>query len=46
MNMDPFDNYSDEAIWTALDHAHLGTFVRSLPKKLEHECTEGGENLR
>ncbi|NXN93457.1 MRP1 protein, partial [Rhinopomastus cyanomelas] len=45
MNLDPFDQYSDEDIWRALELAHLKNFVSSLPDKLNHECTEGGENL-
>uniref|UniRef100_A0A5F8H6W1 Multidrug resistance-associated protein 1 n=1 Tax=Monodelphis domestica TaxID=13616 RepID=A0A5F8H6W1_MONDO len=45
MNLDPFDQYSDEDIWTSLELAHLKNFVSSLPDKLNHECTEGGENL-
>ena len=46
MNLDPFDEYSDDAVWEALEHAHLKTFVAGLQKGLQHECTEGGENLR
>ncbi|TFJ95431.1 phenylalanyl-tRNA synthetase subunit alpha [Platysternon megacephalum] len=46
MNLDPFDKYSDEEIWTSLELAHLKNFVSSLPDKLNHECSEGGENLR
>lgn len=46
MNLDPFDQHSDDAVWEALEHAHLKTFVSGLPAKLEFECTEGGENLR
>uniref|UniRef100_A0A8C0H629 Multidrug resistance-associated protein 1 n=1 Tax=Chelonoidis abingdonii TaxID=106734 RepID=A0A8C0H629_CHEAB len=45
MNLDPFDKYSDEEIWTSLELAHLKNFVSSLPDKLNHECSEGGENL-
>ncbi|XP_053328289.1 multidrug resistance-associated protein 1-like isoform X2 [Spea bombifrons] len=45
MNLDPFDNYSDEDIWVALELAHLKSFVATLPDGLEHICTEGGENL-
>lgn len=45
MNLDPFEKYSDDAIWLALEHAHLKEFVKTLPKKLEHEISEGGENL-
>lgn len=46
MNLDPFDQYSDEDVWTSLELAHLKSFVSTLPDKLNHECAEGGENLR
>ena len=46
MNLDPFDTYNDEQIWNALEHAHLKQFVLGLDKKLDYECSEGGENLR
>jgi len=46
MNLDPFDAYSDEQIWQALEHAHLKQFVNSLPAALQYECGEGGQNLR
>uniref|UniRef100_A0AAR2ILI6 ABC-type glutathione-S-conjugate transporter n=1 Tax=Pygocentrus nattereri TaxID=42514 RepID=A0AAR2ILI6_PYGNA len=45
MNLDPFDGYSDEEVWRALELAHLKNFVSGLPDKLNHECSEGGENL-
>lgn len=45
MNLDPFDSYSDEEVWTALELSHLKSFVSGLPDKLSHECSEGGENL-
>lgn len=45
MNIDPFQAYTDEELWKALEHAHLKTFVISLPQGLQHECSEGGENL-
>ncbi|XP_011707157.1 PREDICTED: multidrug resistance-associated protein 1-like, partial [Wasmannia auropunctata] len=45
MNLDPFDCYSDEEIWRALEHAHLKSFIENLPSALLHEVTEGGENL-
>lgn len=45
MNLDPFDQYSDEDVWTSLELAHLKSFVSTLPDKLNHECAEGGENL-
>lgn len=45
MNLDPFDAYSDEEVWRALELAHLNNFVSGLPGKLHYECSEGGENL-
>uniref|UniRef100_A0A9J7XB22 ABC-type glutathione-S-conjugate transporter n=1 Tax=Cyprinus carpio carpio TaxID=630221 RepID=A0A9J7XB22_CYPCA len=45
MNLDPFDGYTDEDVWRALELAHLKNFVCGLPDKLNHECSEGGENL-
>ncbi|XP_060921677.1 multidrug resistance-associated protein 1 isoform X1 [Labrus mixtus] len=45
MNLDPFDCYSDEEVWRALEFSHLKSFVSGLPDKLNHECSEGGENL-
>uniref|UniRef100_A0A3P9KLK6 ATP-binding cassette, sub-family C (CFTR/MRP), member 3 n=1 Tax=Oryzias latipes TaxID=8090 RepID=A0A3P9KLK6_ORYLA len=45
MNLDPFDKYSDEDVWKALEHSHLHGFVRNQPAQLQMECAEGGENL-
>ncbi|XP_019491823.1 PREDICTED: canalicular multispecific organic anion transporter 1 [Hipposideros armiger] len=45
MNLDPFNNYSDEEIWKALELAHLKSFVANLQLGLLHELTEGGDNL-
>ncbi|XP_067914713.1 ATP-binding cassette sub-family C member 3 isoform X1 [Heterodontus francisci] len=45
MNLDPFNQYSDEEVWKALELSHLKRFVHGLPARLEHECSEGGENL-
>ncbi|XP_048465619.1 multidrug resistance-associated protein 1 [Rhincodon typus] len=45
MNLDPFDQYPDADLWTALELAHLKTFVSGLPDTLNHECSEGGDNL-
>lgn len=45
MNLDPFNKYSDEEVWTALEHSHLKTYVSSLESGLQHKISEGGENL-
>lgn len=45
INLDPFETCSDEEVWRALDHAHLRSFVKTLTAGLNHEITEGGENL-
>ena len=46
MNLDPFDRYTDEEVWKALELAHLKTYVKDLPEGLLHVVSEGGENLR
>ncbi|XP_071481121.1 multidrug resistance-associated protein 1-like [Diadema antillarum] len=45
MNLDPFESYTDDDIWLALKLSHLHAFISGLPEGLQHECTEGGENL-
>uniref|UniRef100_A0A8C8BA77 Canalicular multispecific organic anion transporter 1 n=1 Tax=Otus sunia TaxID=257818 RepID=A0A8C8BA77_9STRI len=45
MNLDPFDQYTDEEVWKALELAHLKTYVQDLPEGLLHLVSEGGENL-
>lgn len=37
MNIDPFDSYSDDEIWIALEHAHLKAFVKTLPEGLTYK---------
>ena len=46
MNLDPFSNYEDTDLWRALDHAHLKPYVTSLAEGLDHDCGEGGQNMR
>ena len=46
MNIDPFNEYTEEKIWEALDQANMKEFVSGLDKQLMFECTEGGDNLR
>ncbi|KAL5281110.1 ABCC2.2 family protein [Megaselia abdita] len=45
MNLDPFEMKTDEELWNILELAHLKTFVKSLTAGLNHEITEGGDNL-
>jgi len=45
MNLDPLEQYKDEAVWAALEQAHLKSTVSGLPGGLHFEVTEGGENL-
>ncbi|XP_010191647.1 PREDICTED: canalicular multispecific organic anion transporter 1, partial [Mesitornis unicolor] len=45
MNLDPFDQYTDEEVWKALELAHLKSYVQDLPEGLLHLVSEGGENL-
>lgn len=46
INLDPFSHHSDEQIWQALELSHLKPYVKGLAAGLQHEVTEGGENLR
>lgn len=46
MNLDPFNKETDESVWSALELAHLKTFVKSLTAGLQHQVAEGGDNLR
>lgn len=45
MNLDPFDEYTDEDVWKALELSHLKPYVEGLQEKLFYEVSEGGENL-
>ncbi|XP_041065533.1 canalicular multispecific organic anion transporter 1 [Carcharodon carcharias] len=45
MNLDPFNRYTDEEVWRSLELAHLKQYTHSLPNKLQHQVSEGGENL-
>uniref|UniRef100_A0AAG5CWJ4 ABC-type glutathione-S-conjugate transporter n=2 Tax=Anopheles atroparvus TaxID=41427 RepID=A0AAG5CWJ4_ANOAO len=45
MNVDPFNNFSDDQVWKALELSHLKAFVKGLPAGLAHEIAENGENL-
>ncbi|KAJ2683530.1 hypothetical protein IWW39_005444 [Coemansia spiralis] len=44
-NLDPFNSYSDQDIWQALEHARLADFIRTKDERLEFVVTQGGENF-
>ncbi|NWV07412.1 MRP1 protein, partial [Ptilonorhynchus violaceus] len=44
-NLDPLGKHSDLELWEVLELCDLKDFVQSLPKKLLHGISEGGENL-
>lgn len=44
-NLDPFSQYSDSDIWTALERTHMKPSIMDLPGKLESEVVENGENF-
>lgn len=45
INLDPFNVHTDDEVWRSLEHAHLRSFVKGLAAGINHEVTEGGENL-
>ena len=44
-NLDPFGSYTDDQVWTALEHSHLCEFVKETDGGLEYKVSENGENL-
>eukprot|EP01034_Spumella_vulgaris_P044687 gene44687-55607_t len=40
-NLDPFDQYPDEAVWSVLDSIGMKTYVLNLPNKLNEVVVEG-----
>ncbi|XP_043975832.1 multidrug resistance-associated protein 5 isoform X1 [Gambusia affinis] len=44
-NLDPFNQYSEEKIWDALERSHMKESVSQLPQRLESEVVENGENF-
>ncbi|RYH19548.1 ATP-binding cassette domain-containing protein [archaeon] len=43
--LDPFHMHSDEEIWHSLEQVQLAQMIRQLPRQLEEEVKENGENL-
>jgi len=45
-NLDPFNQYTDEQLWQALERSHLKSDIMlKFPNKLMHEISERGENI-
>jgi ABC-type multidrug transport system fused ATPase/permease subunit len=44
-NIDPFDNYSDEQIWSALRRCGMAGAVEEMPEGLKAPVAEYGDNL-
>ncbi|XP_067258367.1 ATP-binding cassette sub-family C member 12 [Chanodichthys erythropterus] len=44
-NLDPFNNYSDEELWLALEKTYMKDTIAKLPEKLQSPVVENGENF-
>lgn len=44
-NLDPFENFSDDQLWSAIKLSHLNQAVSDFEAKLDHEISENGSNL-
>ena len=44
-NMDPFSQYTDQQLWTALEEVQLKAIVEDLPGQLNFRLRESGTNL-
>ncbi|KAG7468310.1 hypothetical protein MATL_G00141590 [Megalops atlanticus] len=44
-NLDPFNNYSDQEIWQALERTYMKDSISKLPEKLDSSVIENGENF-
>lgn len=44
-NLDPFDEYSDDELWTVLRRVSMADKVSSLPSKLTGDVSENGSNF-
>ena len=44
-NLDPFATATDEELWDVLKKVRLGEVIAELPKGLDEEVAEGGENF-
>ncbi|XP_074994477.1 ATP-binding cassette sub-family C member 4 isoform X1 [Calonectris borealis] len=44
-NLDPFNEYTDEELWNALEEVQLKEVVEDLPNKMETQLAESGANF-
>ncbi|XP_050432547.1 probable multidrug resistance-associated protein lethal(2)03659 isoform X2 [Adelges cooleyi] len=44
-NLDPFDEYSDHVLWSALEEVELKDAIEDLPGGLNSKMSEGGSNF-
>lgn len=44
-NLDPFDEYSDEKLWAALEEVKLKDSISDMPAGLQSKISEGGSNF-
>lgn len=44
-NLDPFEQYSDNEVWEAIDGASLKSTIQKMPEQLNQRLTEQGTNL-
>lgn len=44
-NLDPFEEYTDEALWNALNEVKLKELVSQMPAGLNTKLSEGGGNF-
>lgn len=44
-NLDPFEEYSDEVLWKALEQVELKDVIAELPAGLNTNVSEGGTNF-
>lgn len=44
-NLDPFDEFGDEKLWSALRDVHLHAAVSEMPAGLQSKISEGGSNF-
>lgn len=44
-NLDPFEKYSDDVLWEALEQVELKSEISELPAGLNSNVSEGGSNF-